>query len=406
MLPFSRYHRAYRSGLNLAAACAFEEAAHRLQQAVQLKPHEPRTRLQYGLALSEAGRYEEACEAVESAMALRPDVAVFPLFLGVVHFDAGKLDLARDMFERSLRLDSHNALAGNYAALVAWEEGSRQIAARALLDLDFIQSSRFEARLLVCVEQGFDESQAKGSALTESSLLGDGIFFASPDPSPWVRVYRKWRFNRCRRRANELSSRGNHEKAAFRLEEALELEPQNQEVRDAIAEVRKQWIQALQKRRKLEGKESGLSLEIGCLYWQNRDPDRAESLVAEWLEKHKAQEEKHRDLFRMSTAYRVLCGIAIVARNKEKSGHFLSALQALDPHDPFVQYMAGRYALLGRDTRSARHAFERFLAWEPAFGRVRLREWIHANPDTDPDVDANDPGGSEDDERSQTIEIV
>lgn len=382
IFPFSSHNRNYRAGLALAAGQSFDEAAKRLAEAARLQPDDARTQLQYGLALSEAGQYEDAVIAIEKAMALDPDVAVFPMFLGAVHFDAKELESARELFDQASRLDSKNALTQNYSALLDWVEGDRREAAKKLLEIDFIQSCQFEARLLFCVEHGFPASQDKESLLNESGLTGEGIYFASPDASPWIKAYRKWRMYRCTKKAATLSARGKFEKAVFRLEEALELAPQDQSVRDAIREARQGWIQDLQKKRKKEGKESELSLEIGCLLWQNGEPGRSEPMVTAWLDKHLALDEKERDPFRMGAAYRVLCGIAIAARQAKQADERLKKLKEIDPHDPFVHYLEGRCAVLDDDARRARHAFERFLAWEPAFGRIRLREWLFATPET------------------------
>ena len=157
-LPFGRFCRVFNRGLKAAAGCRFDEAVECLTRAAELRPEEPRVRLQLGLALSESGRYEEGLAAAGRALSLdRADGPVVLLFSGMMHLDHGEPGLAREQAERSLELDGLNPLARGVFALADWDLGRRMDAMEDISGRIPVLAPRFEARLLARVEMAFQE---------------------------------------------------------------------------------------------------------------------------------------------------------------------------------------------------------------------------------------------------------
>lgn len=353
-LPINKFHRLFRCGLSQAGAGHYGRALECLGLALECKPGEPRVLLQFGLALSEDGRYEKAVEALEKAAASRPAEAVYPLFLGMVHLEKGALEPARTALDRALELDRENALAKNYAALVEWEAGDRRKAVEALLAIDFIQSSRFEARLLVRVEEGLLASGHHESPVW-SFGEGEGDGGERFILNRWVAAFERQRAKRLARKAAALVRQGRHEAALARLEAAHRLAPRESEIREALGRVRKQVA-----------KELDDPYLTGTLCFKNGDMESARTRLGSWLEEAKEPEQRF-------MAHGMLCEAELSRGDAEKASAHLAEVLALDPHDLYAQYLKGRLAVARGDRVEARRAFERFLDREPSFARVRLR---------------------------------
>jgi tetratricopeptide (TPR) repeat protein len=279
---------------------------------------------------------------------------VYPLFLGMVHLEKGALEPAQEALDRAIELDGENALARNYAALVKWEAGDRREAVKALLDIDFIQSSRFEARLLVRVEEALSASGHHESpfwSIGEGEGDGGDRFILNR----WVAAFERGRARRQARRAASLVRQGRHEAALTRLEAAHRMAPGEPEIREALGRARKQVA-----------KELDDPYLTGTLCFKNGDMESARSRLGPWLEEAKEPESRF-------MALGMLCEAELARGDVKKASAHLDEVLVLDPHDLYAQYLKGRLAVARGDRVEARRAFERFLDREPSFARVRLR---------------------------------
>jgi tetratricopeptide (TPR) repeat protein len=362
------------AGLKLAAQRDFGPAADYFRKAIRLDPKDPRGHLQLAMALSEAERYAESVEALEQACALAPDQAVYPLYLGVVHLDHDRIEKGREALQQALALDGANALARNYAALAEWMDGQVSEAVHTLLEIDFIQSPPFEARLLAAVEERLaarsqkDDSQER---IEISSWPEPAVFFPLVS---WLHRWRNRQANQSVRRAGRCAERRKYEEVLQSLEDAAECAPNDPSISEEIRSVQQRCLKELKKNMKKDETQGDLAFYAGCFAWRNKENAKAEEHFRAWLGRRDDKDAERSASFFVLIAKRILCEIVLDKGHARDAEPLLEELKSLDPHDPGLPYLSGRLSLLRKERRAARYAFERFLDREPAFARFRLRD--------------------------------
>jgi tetratricopeptide (TPR) repeat protein len=362
------------AGLKHAAQRDFGPAADYFRKAIRVQPGDPRAHLQLGLALSESKRYEESVEALEQACALAPEHAVYPLYLGVVHLDHDRIDAAGEALEQARNLDGSNALAKNYAALADWKAGKVNEAIQRLLEIDFIQSPPFEARLLICVEErlaGVGESADPEERIEIAGWPEPAVFFPLV---AWLHGWRKGQARKSVRRAERSADRQKYDEVLLGLEDAAECDPNEPAIREEIGRIQRRCLKDLQKAMKKGEAHGDGAFFAGCFAWRVKERAGAKEHIRAWLEGPAGKEAKKSASFYVEVAKRILCEIALDEGKLVEAEPLLDELSALDPHDPGLPYLKGRMSLLRKERRAARYAFERFLDREPAFARFRLRD--------------------------------
>ncbi len=86
----------------------YKDAAHALEQALQLEPDNDTFYNNQGLLQYQEGQYEEAIESYEKSIAINNKVASRFMNLGLAYFMSKKYRKAADAYEKALILEPHN----------------------------------------------------------------------------------------------------------------------------------------------------------------------------------------------------------------------------------------------------------------------------------------------------------
>jgi len=360
MPPFCRADRQHNRALRLASKGRFEDAARQFEHVLELRPADPALHLNYGLALAELGRYEESVGTVQQAARLDPSNAVFPMFLGTVHLDFGHSGRAAQALEKSLELDPENALAQAYRLLAGWDQGAAEESARELAKQEFPLSTRFEARLLLRLEQ-----QPGWTAIPSREQGAD---------SAASRAGRKSK--RLSDKALALAAHGRFEKVLQLIEEAAEMSPRAPHLAAAAGEVCDKAQQAMEAMP--EDRRQGMLHAMGCACFTAGLPERGAECMLEWLKAQDARPDGPGGGEDLQVALYVLASGELAGANNAGAAKHLERLRSMEPEEPAVELMLGK-ALVGvGETAGARRAFERLLGLSPLYARQRLREVVEA----------------------------
>ena len=389
--PADSYRRAFHQGLKLARGFRFEEALGCFEAAILLHDQDPRIHLQYGLALSELGRHAESVRALEKAVSLDSSSAVSSLFLGVVHLDGGQGEPARQAFERAIELEGRNILAKSYAALSRWDLGEREAAIEDLLEIDFVHTPPFEARLLARIEERFHSLKAPGGTdLDHTPFAWEYETGGLPWISTWSKRFRKARAERLVARASALDGKGRHEDALGFLELAREAAPGYGSIGEKILQARKKLFKELQKRLKREEEDGELLHRTGCLALLCGEIEVGILHLKKWIEGRKKDDLSGRDSIKMEVALRLLGQAALQRNHVQEAEHYLEDLCTMNSGEGYARYLLGKCFLRRGDRLAAVRAFIPALDWEPPFARFRLRDLVRTE---DKRMSGADPSG-------------
>lgn len=87
---------------------SYQDAAHALEQALQLEPDNDTFYNNQGLLFYQQGQYDEAIESYEKSIAINNKVASRFMNLGLAYFMSKKYRKAADAYEKALILEPHN----------------------------------------------------------------------------------------------------------------------------------------------------------------------------------------------------------------------------------------------------------------------------------------------------------
>ena len=377
--PAVSYRRTFHQGLKLARGFRFEEALRCFEEAILLHDQDPRIHLQYGLALSELGRHSDSVCALEKAVRLDPSSAVSSLFLGVVHLDGGQGEPARQAFERAIELEGRNILAKSYAALSRWDLGEREAAIEDLLEIDFVHTPPFEARLLARIEERFHSLKApEGTDLDHTPFAWEYETGGLPWISVWSKRFRKARAERLVAKASALDGKGRHEDELGFLELAREAAPGDGSIGEKILQARKKVFKELQKRLKRDEDDKELLHRTGCLAVLSGETAEGTLHLKKWVEGRKPDDLSGRDSLKMEVALRLLGQAALQRNHVQEAELYLENLCTMNSGEGYARYLLGKCLLRRGDRLSAVRAFIPALDWEPPFARFRLRDLVRA----------------------------
>jgi len=364
-LPYGRLDRLALKGLKLASRSLYEDGTACLKKTIDAGSKDSRNMLQYGLALAELGRGAESEEAVGAALESSDDKSIYYLFLGIIQLDNRKFEEACASLEESLRIDPNNRLAASYAALASWENGKQDEAMKMLLEKSQVQSTAFEARLLIKVEE-----------ISNGILPYDYLEKTDDSTGFFGRIFKRfmsWRKSKLMQKAEVQKRKEKYEKALDTLEKAVYTTGCDKALSESIAGVRKKYQKELLRREKKEGRDLDRLFKLGSLYYDGNDYQAAEEYLEKWFVGAKEAKGKGVGQWMEFFALRMLADIRIATNKLKKAEQQLAELNKLDAHDPFNYYLSGKLKLKQGDRIGAITAFRSFIDRTPDFARMRLR---------------------------------
>jgi len=326
---------------------------------------DPRDYLQYGLSLSEQGQDQEAEENLRLAMDMDPQNGVFPMFLGILRLDLDQVESALEALNQAIDLDNNNLISKSYVYLAKWRLNGDEDSLNDILENTMVQSTAFEARLLMEVEK-----KALGKLPFDYMYMADDVsggFLAFIDKP--LKALRIRRANSQIKKSETLVRRERYEPALDALEKAVCLKGKDEDLSIRLKKVRKQRIKAL-----LKGPmDPEAHSFLGSYYYENTDYANAEKHLRLWLDEYNKTKKKRKDGWKKPYALRMLADIEIQAGHLKNADSLLIELLDLDPHDPFNYYLLGKLRFMEKRPKPAIQAFESLLDKAPDFTRMRLR---------------------------------
>ena len=103
----------YNLGTALGRKGQIDEAISQLQEAIRLKPNYAEAHYNLGTALGRKGQIDEAISQLQEAIRLKPDLAAAHNNLGTALDGKGQIDEAISQFQEAIRLEPDNAIIHN-----------------------------------------------------------------------------------------------------------------------------------------------------------------------------------------------------------------------------------------------------------------------------------------------------